>query len=164
MPLRPSIRRARSSKWAQDGKDALLVDLDRPETFREALTGVDRLFLSTGYTVAMVHQSKTIVDAAADAGVSFTAEISKGLDLSVKAIVLTPDDLVKQVSNGAMTLPSFVEATYGAGILELGASNLRRAINFKGATSTVEDVTGRKPQTLEMWVRANRQAVLSAAS
>ncbi len=35
---------------------------------REALAGVDRLFLATGYTVAMVHQSKTIVDAAADAG------------------------------------------------------------------------------------------------
>jgi hypothetical protein len=34
-------------------------------------------------------------------------------------------------------------------------------LNFKGATSTVEDVTGRKPKTLEMWVRANRQAVLS---
>jgi hypothetical protein len=49
----------------------LLVGLDRPETFWEALTGVDRLFLATGYTVAMVHESKTIVDAAADAGVSF---------------------------------------------------------------------------------------------
>jgi hypothetical protein len=30
--------------------------------------------------------------------------------------------------------------------------------------STVEDVTGRKPQSLEKWVRANRQVVLSAAS
>ena len=110
----------------------MLVDLDRPETFREALTEVDRLFLATGYTVAMVHQSKTIVDAAADAGVSFTAEISKGLDLSVKAIVLTPDDLVKQVSNGAMTLPSFVEATYGASILEWVRQTYEGRLTSKG--------------------------------
>jgi uncharacterized protein YbjT (DUF2867 family) len=61
--------------WHKDGKDAVFLDLDRPETFREALTGVDRLFLATGYTVAMVHQSKTIVDAAADAGASFIVHL-----------------------------------------------------------------------------------------
>src|SRR5258708_24727617 len=59
----------------KDGRDAAFLDLDRPETFREALTGVDRLFLATGYTVAMLHQSKTIVDAAADAGVSFIVHL-----------------------------------------------------------------------------------------
>jgi len=256
--------------WRNDGKDAVLLDLDRPETFPEALIGIDRLFLATGYTVAMVHQSKTIVDAVADAGVRFivhlgifgngrmtypyaawhemveryiegsgvawvhlhalffmnnlsaaspvvdgklywfvgeqavgwvapedvaavaakiltdgherhggsqywlsteflngtqaATEISRGLDLPVEAIVLTPDDLVKQVSSGAMKLPSFVEATYGASILEWVRQTYEGLLNFKGATSTVEDVTGRKPQTLEMWVRANRQAVLSAAS
>jgi NAD(P)H dehydrogenase (quinone) len=61
--------------WHKDGKDAVFLDLDRPETFQEALTGVDRLFLATGYTVAMVHQSKTIVDAAADAGASFIVHL-----------------------------------------------------------------------------------------
>jgi hypothetical protein len=69
----------------------------------------------------------------------------------VEAIVLTPDDLVKQVSNGAMRFPSFVEATYGASILEWVRQTYEGRLNFKGATSTVEDVTGRKPQTLEMW-------------
>jgi uncharacterized protein YbjT (DUF2867 family) len=255
--------------WRKDGKDAVLLELDRPETFPEALAGVDRLFLATGYSVAMVHQSKTIVDAAADADVSFivhlgifgngrmtyaygtwhemveryiegsgvawahlhphffmdnllaaspvvdgklywfmgqqavgwvapedvaavaakiltdgperhggnqywlstdflngsqaAAEISKGLALPVEAIVLTPDDLVKQVANGAMKLPSFVEATYGASMLEWVRQTYEGRLNFKGATSTVEDVTGNRPQTLEMWVRANRQAILSAA-
>jgi NAD(P)H dehydrogenase (quinone) len=255
--------------WRKDGKDAVLLDLDSPETFREALAGIDRLFLATGYTVAMVHQSKTIVDAAADAGVSFivhlgifgngrltyayatwhemveryiegsgvawahlhphffmdnllaaspivdgklywfmgqqavgwvapedvaavaakvltdglerhggnqywlstdflngtqaAAAISKGLALPVEAIVLTPDELVKQVANGAMKLPSFVEATYGASMLEWVRQTYEGRLDFKGATSTVEDVTGYKPRTLEMWVRANRQAVLSAA-
>jgi NAD(P)H dehydrogenase (quinone) len=255
--------------WHKDGKDAVFLDLDRPETFRQALAGVDRLFLATGYTAAMVHQSKTIVDAAADAGVSFivhlgifgngrmtypyatwhemveryiqgsgiawahlhphffmdnllatsplvdgklywfmgeqavgwvapedvaavaakiltdghqrhsgnhywlstdflngtqaAAEISKGLGVSVVAVVLTPDDLVKQISNGTMKLPLFVEATYGASIVDWVRQTYEGRLNFKGATSTVKDVTGRKPQTLAMWVRANRQAVLSAA-
>jgi NAD(P)H dehydrogenase (quinone) len=61
--------------WRKDGKDAVLLELDRPETFPEALAGVDRLFLATGYSVAMVHQSKTIVDAAADADVSFIVHL-----------------------------------------------------------------------------------------
>jgi DNA-binding LacI/PurR family transcriptional regulator len=61
--------------WRRDGKEAVLLDLDRPETFRDALSGIDRIFLSTGYTVAMIHQSKTMVDAAADAGVKFIVHL-----------------------------------------------------------------------------------------
>ena len=91
------------------------------------------------------------------------AEISKGLALPVEAIVLTPDNLMEQVANGAMKLPSFVEATYGASMLEWVRQTYEGRLNFKGATSTVEHVTGNKPQTLEMWARANRQAILSAA-
>ena len=45
-----------------------------PGRFRR-LRGVDRLFLATGYTIHMVHQSKTIVDAAADAGVKFIVHL-----------------------------------------------------------------------------------------
>jgi uncharacterized protein YbjT (DUF2867 family) len=52
-----------------EGRDAVLLDLDDPRTFGLALAGVDRLFLLTGYTVAMLVQSKTIVDAAVKAGV-----------------------------------------------------------------------------------------------
>jgi hypothetical protein len=33
--------------WRRDGKDAVLLDLDHPETFSEALAGIDRLFLVT---------------------------------------------------------------------------------------------------------------------
>jgi NAD(P)H dehydrogenase (quinone) len=46
------------------GQEAVHLDLDDPQTFGLALAGVDRLYLLTGYTVAMVHQSKTLVDAA----------------------------------------------------------------------------------------------------
>ena len=51
------------------GLAAVHLDLDDPVTFPDALEGVDRLFVMTGYTVAMTHQTKTITDAAAIAGV-----------------------------------------------------------------------------------------------
>lgn len=52
-----------------EGKDIVYLDLDDPRTFGAALAGVDRIFLLTGYTVAMLAQSKTLVDAASKAGV-----------------------------------------------------------------------------------------------
>lgn len=52
-----------------EGKDCRFLDLDDPTTFALALAGVDRVFLLTGYTVGMLTQSKTLVDAAKKAGV-----------------------------------------------------------------------------------------------
>src|SRR6202043_2377963 len=69
------VRAARNKEkvetWKRDGKQAVYLDLDDARTFPGALQGIDRLFLLTGYTIAMLHQSKTLVDAAADSGVSF---------------------------------------------------------------------------------------------
>jgi len=45
------------------------MDFDSPETLPPALEGVDALFLMTGYSVAMLLQSKMVLDAAAAAGV-----------------------------------------------------------------------------------------------
>jgi NAD(P)H dehydrogenase (quinone) len=56
-------------QWRNQGRSAVHLDLDDPRTFPAALEGIDRLFVMTGYTVAMTHQTKTITDAAADAGV-----------------------------------------------------------------------------------------------
>jgi uncharacterized protein YbjT (DUF2867 family) len=55
--------------WRSEGRSAVQLDLDDARTFPAALEGIDRLFVMTGYTVAMTHQTKTITDAAADAGV-----------------------------------------------------------------------------------------------
>ncbi|MBB4729715.1 NmrA family NAD(P)-binding protein [Xanthomonas arboricola] len=52
-----------------EGRDAVLFDLDDPRTFATALCGVDRMNVLTGYTIAMTHQTKTVVDAAKKAGV-----------------------------------------------------------------------------------------------
>jgi len=59
-----------AQKWRSEGRDAVVLDLNRPETFAGALEGVDRVFLLTGYTSDMLFQSKKFVDAARDAGVS----------------------------------------------------------------------------------------------
>src|SRR3984957_15118983 len=61
--------------WKDEGKAAVHIDLDDPRSFPAALAGIDRLFLMTGYTIHMVHQMKTITDAAADAGGGFLVHV-----------------------------------------------------------------------------------------
>jgi uncharacterized protein YbjT (DUF2867 family) len=68
--IRLCSRRCEEVKRLQSqGREAVFLDLDDPRTFGEALAGVDRIYLLTGYTVAMLVQSKTLVDAAIKAGV-----------------------------------------------------------------------------------------------
>jgi NAD(P)H dehydrogenase (quinone) len=62
-------------RWRSEGRAAVHLDLDDARTFGTALEGVDRLILMAGYTVAMTHQAKTIVDAAVDAGVGFIVHL-----------------------------------------------------------------------------------------
>jgi NAD(P)H dehydrogenase (quinone) len=63
------------TQLCSEGKDCKYLDLDDPRTFALALAGVDRVFLVTGYTVAMLTQSKTLVDAAKKAGVSHIVHV-----------------------------------------------------------------------------------------
>ena len=67
------VRASRNPKTIErlrsEGQPAVQLDLDDARTFPAALEGIDRVFVMTGYTVAMTHQTKTITDAAADAGV-----------------------------------------------------------------------------------------------
>lgn len=65
-----SSRPEAAEQWRAEGRDAVVLDLDQPATFKDALAGVDRVFLLTGYTADMLYQSKKFVDAARDAGVS----------------------------------------------------------------------------------------------
>src|SRR6202162_927451 len=68
---RAARKKEQVEAWKREGKQAVYLDLDDARTFPAALEGIDRLFLLTGYTIAMLHQSKTLVDAAADSDVSF---------------------------------------------------------------------------------------------
>ena len=67
--VRAARDQATVDQWRDQGLAAARLDLDDARTFPAALDGIDRLFVVTGYTVAMTHQTKMITDAAADAGV-----------------------------------------------------------------------------------------------
>lgn len=68
--IRVGVRKqADLERLRAEGRDAVIFDLDDPRTFGPALCGVDRMNILTGYTIAMTHQTKTVVDAAKKAGV-----------------------------------------------------------------------------------------------
>src|SRR5258708_37492385 len=64
-----SRRRANLEELADEFGVSRFIDLDDPRTFGEALKNVTGLFLITGYTVDMLVQSKTLIDAAKRNGV-----------------------------------------------------------------------------------------------
>lgn len=68
--VRVTSRHPQEVKRLKDnGEDVVYLDLDRAETFATALAGIDRVFLLTGYSVAMLTQSKILIDSAKKAGV-----------------------------------------------------------------------------------------------
>lgn len=73
--VRAARREAQVAAWKAEGKAADLIDLNDARTFSAALAGIDRLFVMSAYTIEMVHQVKTITDAAVDAGVGFIVHL-----------------------------------------------------------------------------------------
>ena len=57
-------RKANLEELAHQFGASRFIDLDDPRTFDEALKDITGLFLLTGYTVAMLVQSKSLIDAA----------------------------------------------------------------------------------------------------
>lgn len=74
-PVRTSRSPETVALWVKEGKQAVYLDLDNPDTFPSALNGIDRVFLMAGYTAGMTQQAKTMVDAAEDAGVGFIVHL-----------------------------------------------------------------------------------------
>src|SRR5712672_2166707 len=62
-------RKANLEELAHQFGASRFIDLDDPRTFDEALKDITGLFLLTGYTVAMLVQSKSLIDAAIRNGV-----------------------------------------------------------------------------------------------
>lgn len=61
--------KASADRLRDSGLDPVHLDLDAPETLRPALSGVDAVFLLTGYSVDMLVHSKRLLDAARAEGV-----------------------------------------------------------------------------------------------
>ncbi|SHG04985.1 NmrA family NAD(P)-binding protein [Pedobacter caeni] len=70
-----SRKKEQVKQWHDEGEHAVYIDLNDARTFPVALKGITRIYLLTGYTVEMIHQSKTLVDAAVDAGVDFIVHL-----------------------------------------------------------------------------------------
>src|SRR5580704_7085993 len=63
-------RKANLEELAHQFGASRFIDLDDPRTFDEALKNVTGIFLVTGYTVDMLVQSKTLIDATKRNGVT----------------------------------------------------------------------------------------------
>jgi NAD(P)H dehydrogenase (quinone) len=57
------------AKAAALGIGVVYMDLDKPDSIRSAMSGIDRVFLVTGYTVDMLRQSKDVTNTAVKSGV-----------------------------------------------------------------------------------------------
>src|SRR6201998_2492919 len=65
-----SRRRADLEELSNQFGSSRFIDLDDPRTFDEALKNITSIFLITGYTVDMLVQSKSLIDAAKRNGVN----------------------------------------------------------------------------------------------
>jgi uncharacterized protein YbjT (DUF2867 family) len=76
-PFRAMARKQdQIDRFHKDNVDAVLGDLDRPETLTAAMSGIDTLFLVTAPTPAQVAQETAAIDAAKRAGVGRIVKIS----------------------------------------------------------------------------------------
>src|SRR4030081_3784367 len=70
-----SRRKANLRELADQFGASRFIDLDDPRTFDEALNNVTSIFLITGYTVDMLVQSKSLIDAAKRNGVKHVVHL-----------------------------------------------------------------------------------------
>ena len=66
-----AVRSTKKAKpFSDQGIKTVLLDFNETKTFASALSGIDRMFIVTGYTFDMLLQSKVLLDSAKKANVS----------------------------------------------------------------------------------------------
>lgn len=74
--LRATARsQSKHAELQQLADEIVSFDLENQSSYEASLDGVDRLFLLTGYSVDMLHQSKSLIDRACDAGVKHVVHL-----------------------------------------------------------------------------------------
>ncbi len=43
-----------NEKWEKEGKNAIILDINKPKLFEDAIKGIQRIFLLTGYSSEML--------------------------------------------------------------------------------------------------------------
>lgn len=74
--------KAKAEKLAAErpGRGTVVLDFDKPREMKSAFEGVDSVFISTGYTGDMVHQTQWLIDAAREAGVTHCVHLGGPID------------------------------------------------------------------------------------
>jgi hypothetical protein len=97
-------------------------------------------------------------------GEQVALKLTEALQVQVNSAILTPDDLEGGIASGAIKTAAYIEPTYAAGILEWVRQTYEGKLNFKGATTTVEELTGTAALSLVDWATRNREAILEAGT
>src|SRR5467141_3995600 len=116
------------------------IDLDDPRTFDEALKDVTGIFLITGYTVDMLVQSKSLIDAARRNGVKHifaTAALHGRIYIPTCLCRICYRMPRSKVAGSVITLPRLLGT-----LLWKMWQNPQQSFSWKGRKNTVERTTG----------------------
>jgi NAD(P)H dehydrogenase (quinone) len=89
------------------------------------------------------------------------ATITRVLERSVPALILTPDDMRNLADAGQVPIPEMYDAAYAASALNWLQQTYDGRMDYSAVTTTtVRDLLDREPLHLSEWVRAHRQELV----
>jgi hypothetical protein len=96
-------------------------------------------------------------------GVQAAEILSEALGQTVRADVMTPDEMLQAVSEGLVATPSFMEGHYALSTFEWLRQTHDGRMDYAAiTTTTVEELLGRPPMHLGEWAVRHRDALLAA--
>jgi uncharacterized protein YbjT (DUF2867 family) len=128
LKVRAAVRRPEVEEaLRRRGAEVAFLDLDRIEerplaehtALHAALTGVDRLFLLTGYSVDMLVQSKAVIDAAKQAGVAHVVHLGAWASGDTTVVHLGWHQMIERyLESSGMAFTHLQPTTYMQNILK----------------------------------------------
>jgi NAD(P)H dehydrogenase (quinone) len=89
--------------------------------------------------------------------------LSEAFGRTVPADIVTPEEMLQAVADGAVTPPSFMEGHYALSTFEWLQQTYDGRMDYAAVTTTtVEDLLGKPPMHLGEWAVHNRDALLAA--
>ena len=93
-------------------------------------------------------------------GMEVAEVLSRATDRTIRALIMTPDDLAVGVASGQVVMPDNIEANYAASMLEWARQTFDGRMAYSAVTTdTVATLLGRPPIKLEDWARQHRSEI-----
>ena len=93
-------------------------------------------------------------------GTEIAGVLSRATDRTIRALIMTPDDLAVGVASGQVVMPGNIEANYAASMLEWERQTYDGRMDYSAVTTdTVATLLGRPPIKLENWARQHRSDI-----